>query len=457
MIKVNATPSKEFFVYMISRDIDINYAIMELIDNSMDAGKRFQLKNSIIKISISKDEFEITDNCGGITREIARDYAFRFGRPASINNENRSDYETGVFGIGMKRALFKMGKKFSVKSNHKTGGFQVEVDVDTWMDDSKDNKSDNDDSKGDNENNKLETWDFEMTELDYNCDEEEGTIIRVWDLYKGVKEEFNSIKNLNDLKDLISFYTSEYTNKGTKIFLNKKEIEKKAITLRYDDDKGFYPYYNEMSFDNNLMIKTIAGLETKGNPKEAGWYIFCNDRLILFADKTKVTGWGSKVGRGRGIPQYHPSHAVFRGVVFMSSKDPAELPWNTTKSNLDTTSKYYSVMLDEMFDAFDEVSVAIKAIDESTSKGEDEELELLKSSKKIEISTRKVENYEWSLKSFKSPFKIGNESIKNSTTNISFKIETEKYAEVAKMFPGCSKGVIGKMLFDYYYEKEINR
>ena len=38
--KVNANPTKEFFISMLTRDIDIRAAILELIDNSIDGAKR---------------------------------------------------------------------------------------------------------------------------------------------------------------------------------------------------------------------------------------------------------------------------------------------------------------------------------------------------------------------------------------------------------------------------------
>lgn len=37
--KVNANPTKEFFISMLTRDIDIRAAILELIDNSIDGAK----------------------------------------------------------------------------------------------------------------------------------------------------------------------------------------------------------------------------------------------------------------------------------------------------------------------------------------------------------------------------------------------------------------------------------
>ena len=34
--KVDASPTKGFFIYMLTRDIDVKPAIVELIDNSID-------------------------------------------------------------------------------------------------------------------------------------------------------------------------------------------------------------------------------------------------------------------------------------------------------------------------------------------------------------------------------------------------------------------------------------
>ena len=41
------------------------------------------------------------------------DYAFRFGRPGNVVP---AKYATGKFGVGMKRALFKLGERFRIES-----------------------------------------------------------------------------------------------------------------------------------------------------------------------------------------------------------------------------------------------------------------------------------------------------------------------------------------------------
>lgn len=73
--KAQGAPTKEFFVGMLTRDIELSDAILDLLDNCLDGVVR--QKKGIDKtttsdyyagffshISISKDSFIIEDNCG---------------------------------------------------------------------------------------------------------------------------------------------------------------------------------------------------------------------------------------------------------------------------------------------------------------------------------------------------------------------------------------------------------
>src|SRR5574344_1775331 len=103
-MQVDANPTKEFFIYMITRDIETKAAIVELIDNSIDGAKKIRKNNDYrglkINIEFNKDHFIIKDNCGGFDIETATKYAFKFGRPA--DRESEKGFYTGLFGIGMK-------------------------------------------------------------------------------------------------------------------------------------------------------------------------------------------------------------------------------------------------------------------------------------------------------------------------------------------------------------------
>ena len=129
--KVKANPTKEFFVNMLVRDILLKQAIIELIDNSIDGARKIKDNNDFeglsIEVNFNNEKFSIKDNCGGIPLDVAENYAFRFGRPRTKKVEEAET--TGIFGIGMKRALFKLGNFFTINSKTKTTEFEIELDV----------------------------------------------------------------------------------------------------------------------------------------------------------------------------------------------------------------------------------------------------------------------------------------------------------------------------------------
>lgn len=87
----SAEPDKRLFIEMLTRDIELIPAILDLWDNSIDGAMRrlngrksapgtSPLEGNKITIAIDGSQFAITDNCGGIPLEVAKNYAFRFGR-----------------------------------------------------------------------------------------------------------------------------------------------------------------------------------------------------------------------------------------------------------------------------------------------------------------------------------------------------------------------------------------
>ena len=87
-MSIDAMPTKELFIEMLTRDVALVPAIVDLADNCTDGARRTKQdgswKDFEIAIALSKNEFKIEDNCGGIAVEAAREYAFRFGRPPDI-------------------------------------------------------------------------------------------------------------------------------------------------------------------------------------------------------------------------------------------------------------------------------------------------------------------------------------------------------------------------------------
>ncbi len=85
--------------------------------------------------------------------------------------------------------------------------------------------------------------------------------------------------------------------------------------------------------------------ESFKQPSRAGWYLFCNDRLLLAADQTPLTGWGTAAAA------YHPQYRLFRGYVYLTAADSSLLPWNTTKTGVDEDSQIFRKVQSEMFEA----------------------------------------------------------------------------------------------------------
>ena len=114
---IQAYPEKGFYIHNLTKDIELIRAILDLVDNSVDGARRLRpdgdFNGLLISITVDANHFEIADNCGGMPADMARTYAFHFGRPQGMPTTAHS---VGQFGVGMKRALFKLGNDFRIES-----------------------------------------------------------------------------------------------------------------------------------------------------------------------------------------------------------------------------------------------------------------------------------------------------------------------------------------------------
>lgn len=334
---VKANPTKEFFVNMLIRDILLKQAIIELIDNSIDGARTIREKNQFdgleIKVSFNNEKFAIEDNCGGIPLDVAANYAFRFGR--SNSRETTGKETTGIFGIGMKRALFKIGNYFSIQSTTRTTTFQIDLDVETWV-------------KNDDNN-----WDFQFTSYDENMDNVyTGTKIEVTKLNPEISFELGSDEFEKEVIDHIQRRVGLDIVHGIRITVNGKELMGNNVIMIDNDE--IQPVKDEYLHED-VEVKIIAGISpregTKYLPEKAGWYIYCNGRLVVAADKTSLTTWKDMENKSSGV-YFHNDYAAFRGVVHFNSNKPEKLPWNTTKTGIDESSVIYLKAKEKMLEVF---------------------------------------------------------------------------------------------------------
>ncbi len=335
----NAFPKKTFFIQMFTKDISLEDSILDLVDNSIDGLVRTEHLNlshisewifkkdqhiaanrglPSINVNYSHNEVVIEDNCGGIDYEYALSEAFNFGHSANF----KPGY-LGVYGIGLKRALFKMGNHFHIISKTMDTGFTCDLNVAEWL----------------KKDEVLEDWKIPLTRVEAaRSKASAGTLIKVTELYDPVKLRLKDSSFQAELKKTIQQTYAFFLNKHVSTKVNGERVDPFEIPV--GKLKKGQASFEKFEKDGVLVriFATLARADKDGHfPSEpAGWYIVCNGRVVLSADKSATTGWGVDL-----MPQFVSKHRSFLGFVFFESKDPLNLPWTTTKRELNKESSIY--------------------------------------------------------------------------------------------------------------------
>jgi hypothetical protein len=361
---ISASPTKNFFVEMLTRDIELEDAILDLLDNCVDGIQRTKnVENTDrvsgekpyegfwAKINFSPEYFSLEDNCGGIPIEVARDYAFKMGTPVSSSNRDADVYTIGTYGIGMKRAIFKIGRSSSVLSQTQASCFKVSIDPE-WLSSDDSNNSHN--------------WELPLEEIP-RSQRGNGTLIEIRDLRDVIKQELSSPQStlINNLVRKISYHYSYIINKGFEVLVNGTKVSVQPIRFLWDginnitaQTGGVIAPFLYKAQQDDIDIEIVVGLnrdiaseeevddEMEGmrrSSETAGWTIVCNDRVVVYCDKTRLTGWGEAK-----VPSYHPQFIAISGVVSFRSKNTSKLPLTTTKRGIDSSSEIYLYIKDYM-------------------------------------------------------------------------------------------------------------
>lgn len=333
IIEANANPEKRLFISLITRDISLVAAFLDLIDNSVNAAVEphsAQLQTAKdyldlfqddsvtpkvnINLNIDDSGVSISDNAAGIAATTASEHVFKFGR--SSEEANQSD-RLSVYGIGMKRAIFKLGNKIKIESNHINGGFTLDLDVEEWAKD------------------KNPRWTFPLNTREPSTPESTGTSISISELHEDTRRRIADGLFLNQLREAISRTYNFYLAKFTNIFVNGEQIFGTEISI--GDNRA-----SEQVVIGQVTCAITAGIGvTNGGTfkdKSSGWFVFCNGRTVISADKSTLTGWGTGP---LGLPLYQPKHRAFIGTVFFVSNNSEALPWTTTKSGINEDSSVW--------------------------------------------------------------------------------------------------------------------
>lgn len=443
---VHAYPTKEFFVNMITRDIDLEDCVLDLLDNTIDGARNSFSQRDVSKgngyeaqedlseynanVSISDRAFIIEDNCGGITIENATNYAFHFGRKRDAPMVVQG--AIGLYGIGMKRAVFKIGKRITIRSSTTHEAFRVYIDVDSWLKDPK-------------------NWDFELIEEDVW--EKPGTRIIIEGIYKQVGLELNSNAFMSNLLKVIARDYAFILKSGFSVNINDVVVEPYLFELRESDQ--IKPARLSFLDKSGVSVEISAGMADippdDSSPEELniqrrreteyyGWFVVCNNRVVLAADRTDRTIWGDD-----GFARWHSQYNGFIGIVKFFSNDPSKLPWTTTKRDVDEANPVYRKAVTYMKE------VTKPWITYTTSRKQDlkrakviERIAVAKPIEKLEIR-KKME-----LPIFKAVPRI-------RMANIQYQKPLEEVKNIRTQLdqPGLAYSEIGRITFEYYIDHEV--
>ncbi len=315
---------KQFFIEMFTRDISLEDCVLDLIDNSLDS---YLLKHAIsipqlifdpdadsdatrelgrIDVTCTERQIKVVDTCGGIPRKRAMEDIFCFGHSGDQVGK------LGAYGVGMKRALFKIGNKFHIVSRTPSEGFDVSLELDKWAKD--------------------EEWRVPITFIEGASSEKKaGTSITVTELHDEVslriKEGGVPANILSDAASTYPFFLGQCVT----LRINESEVAPERVRLGERD--GVVRAAREKFEQNGVRVTLVATVAPgRRTTEQAGWYVLCNGRVVVPADKTKLTGWGTD------LPTFHPKYRSFVGLASFESDDPLSLPWTTTKRDVNRES-----------------------------------------------------------------------------------------------------------------------
>lgn len=438
---INASPTKNFFISILVRDIKLADAIADLIDNCVDGARRLRPDGKFdglsITVNFDKERFSIVDNCGGIPVDIAKNYAFRFGRPEGMPETKSS---VGQFGVGMKRALFKMGNHFNVKSVVSDATFDIEVDVPTW--------------RASKTEDGAEKWAFEFNGLEENQSNPEsdcGTTVVVTNLHPSISDEFGSPIFESRLLDAVQAAHEQSMMQGLAIQINNHGIKNRLSTLLESDKlkplvtTHDYKITTEKG-EQVVTAKIYAGV-SDAYLEHAGWYVICNGRQILRADKSKTTGWDDAISETK-IPKAHYQFSRFRGFIFFECDDASVLPWNTMKNAVDPDSPVYQFAKIQMALAMRQIIDFLNKVD-----GEADTAETLLSQTISESQDKPLYRLEKS-STFVYPTAPVTGKPPKTTVRVSFVRPIEEVDFAKAHFDVDSPKLAGERAFEYFLERE---
>ncbi len=414
---IDVTPSK--YIYnALAADVDFQEAIGDLLDNAIDSGIAHDLPEPLeIDLRLNEERIELTDHAGGITL----DELPLILMPGGAKYRGAEDIK-GVWGVGAKRALFTLGRRFSIRTRaYGHPGLVLDVDESWFEEDSSEDK-----------------WSIEYRE---DATIEEGTTtVTIEDL----KVKINSFVISEVRRALISTHSDEIDSGRVVMRINEQPL---MVTPRIPFAKSKYApptrYVTDIPVprkDRQVHVEITLGVMTKpGGDYAYGVDLIGNRRVILKHNLDWRTGFVKKrLGRA------HPTINRFRAVVRLTghSKD---IPWDSAKSDVNPEHPLYSRITDLIYQISRQYVTFLRKHYDVTSK-------LFRTrAKETDIAELRFtwgEEFETVVKDYRE---------KKNTVGISYEVDKDDFEEVVKYF-GLARSPrkrVGLFTFEHVLEEVV--
>ncbi len=306
-------PSKRLYQSIIA-DYNTELAICELIDNSIDlwtkGGKKYLLKIAI-HLDTAQQCIKVVDTAGGLKESDVK----LIIAPGHTSN-SASNETIGVFGVGSKRAVVALAQEIKIRTRYKKERTLLIEYSDEWLE--------------------KENWDLNY-HLDSTDIEPNSTIIELTKLRSVIDDSLE--------KDMIehtgAIYAKLLSNPNLELQINGIKV----VPIQFDQAWSFPPNYapQEIIFDTPIndteviKVRLLGGLIAKSEVGQGdyGVYFYCNDRMVLRADKSFTLGFYTG---GAGLP--HPDINTLRVFVYLHG-NPERMPWTSSKSSINFQNKVF--------------------------------------------------------------------------------------------------------------------
>ena len=311
----------------------------------------------------------------------------------------------------------------SIISDHVDGGFELDLDVQAWQAD------------------KTVPWKFQLIRRPPAAAEECGTRIRIWQLYEETQRRIRDTGFERELKENIATTYAYFLAKFVRIVVNGNVIEGEDLEVGSNHASDNFEV-------DDVSCTVVAGLGTpiEGKYRDggSGWFVFCNGRTIIGADKSSKTGWNNN-----GLPIFQPKHRPFLGTVYFVSRGADKLPWDTTKARLNEDSEIWQLAKVVMARVGRGVTAFLDSrySDEGTEVAHRELREVAK--ERMDAATAAVA----SRRAFEAPRRP-----RRTTTKIQYFAKIPEVKAIARHFgqAGMSGSEVGRRTFQHFLENEMD-